>query len=91
LSYRVVLDPRAQKQLDALDARTAARIAGALRRVATNPYAAPNVKTLKGGGFRLRVGDWRVLYDLRDDLLVVLVARVAHRREVYRRGRRKGA
>ena len=83
MSYRVVLEPRAQKQLDALEARTAARIAGALRRVATNPYAAPNVKTLKGGGFRLRVGDWRVLYDLRDDLLVVLRhGRVAGERQV---------
>ena len=91
MSYRVILEPRAQKQLDALDARTAARIAGALRRVAANPHAAPSVKALKGGGFRLRVGDWRVLYALRDDLLVVLVARVAHRREVYRRGSRKGA
>ena len=91
MSYRVVLEPRAQKELDALDARTAARIAGALRRVAANPYAAPNVKALKGRGFRLRVGDGRVLDDLRDDLLVVLVARVAHRREVYRRGPRKGA
>jgi mRNA interferase RelE/StbE len=58
---------------------------------AADPYAAPNVEALKGGGFRLRVGNWRVLYDLRDDLLVVLVARVAHRREVYRRGRGKGA
>jgi mRNA interferase RelE/StbE len=91
LSYRVILEPRAQKQLDGLDAETAARIARALRRVAADPYAAPKVKALKGGGFRLPVGDYRVLYELRDDLLVVLVARVAHRREVYRRGRREGA
>jgi mRNA-degrading endonuclease RelE of RelBE toxin-antitoxin system len=47
LSYRVVLEPRAQEQLDALDARTAARIAGALRRIAANPHVAPNVKALK--------------------------------------------
>ena len=49
------------KQLDALYARSAARIAGALRQVAANPSAASNVKALKGGGFRLRVGDRRVL------------------------------
>jgi len=42
------------------------------------------VKALQGGGYRLRVGDWRVIYDLRDDVLVVLVVRVAHRREAYR-------
>jgi mRNA interferase RelE/StbE len=36
------------------------------------------------GNYRLRVGDWRVVYTLRDDVLVVLVLRVGHRREVYR-------
>jgi mRNA interferase RelE/StbE len=46
----------------------------------------PNVKALKGGGFRLRVGDYRVLYALRDDLLVLLVVQIAHRREAYRGG-----
>jgi hypothetical protein len=35
------------------------------------------------GNYRLRVGDWRVVYTLRDDVLVVLVLRVGHRREVY--------
>jgi mRNA interferase RelE/StbE len=34
--------------------------------------------------FRLRVGDWRVIYKLLDDVFVVLVLRIAHRREVYR-------
>jgi len=36
------------------------------------------------GNYRLRVGDWRIVYALRDDVLVVLVLRVGHRREVYR-------
>jgi mRNA interferase RelE/StbE len=36
------------------------------------------------GNYRLRVGDWRVVFALRDDALVVLVLRVGHRREVYR-------
>jgi mRNA interferase RelE/StbE len=40
---------------------------------------------LKGGDeYRLRVGDWRVVYTLHDDVLTVLVVRIAHRREVYR-------
>jgi mRNA interferase RelE/StbE len=36
------------------------------------------------GNYRLRVGDWRVVFALRDDVLVILVLRVGHRREVYR-------
>jgi hypothetical protein len=44
-----------------------------------------SVKALKGGDeYRLRVGDWRVVYTLHDDVLTVLVVRIAHRREVYR-------
>jgi mRNA interferase RelE/StbE len=35
-------------------------------------------------GYRLRVGEWRVIYTLRDNVLTVLIIRVAHRREVYR-------
>ncbi len=37
-----------------------------------------------GNRYRLRVGDWRVIYTLHDDVLLVLVVRVAHRREAYR-------
>lgn len=57
------------------------------RAVATlseDPYAARNVKPLRGGGYRLRVGDWRVVYSLRNEELVVLIVRIGHRREVCR-------
>ena len=52
-------------------------------------WASPHLgSALKGhlrGLRRLRVGDHRVLYEVRDDELIVLVVRIAHRREVYRR------
>lgn len=53
-------------------------------RLACDPYASPNLKALHGGGYRLRVGDWRVIYDLQDDVLVVLVLWVASRGKAYR-------
>ena len=51
-----------------------------------NPGAATQVKALKGEekNYRLRVGDYRVVYELKHDRLVVLVIKVAHRKEVYR-------
>ena len=54
--------------------------------IAANPYTDhPNAKKLQGrNGYRLRVGDWRVIYDIQNDLLVILVLRVAPRGEVYR-------
>ena len=58
--------------------------ARALARLAEAPREAANVKALVGGNHRLRVGDWRVVDTLRDDVLMVLVLRVGHRRAVYR-------
>ena len=57
----------------------------AIRRHAERPRP-PGAKLLAGGGdertWRIRVSDYRVLYEIRDDVLVVLVIRIGHRREV---------
>lgn len=57
-----------------------------LEAIAANPYAEhPNAKKLQGReGYRLRVGDWRVIYEIQNDQLVILVLRIAQRAEVYR-------
>ena len=60
------------------------RIGGAIEKLAVDPFAATNVKALKGGGYRLRVGDYRVLYKLKSEVLVVYVVKVAHRGGVCR-------
>ncbi|MGH6984513.1 MAG: type II toxin-antitoxin system RelE family toxin [Stellaceae bacterium] len=85
MRWRLVLAPRAERELDALEHRIRDRIVVALDQLALDPYATRNVKALKGGGYRLRVGDYRVLYELKNDILVILVVRIANRREVYRR------
>jgi len=61
------------------------RIVTAIDRLAENPFLGNALKGELRGLRRLRVGDYRVVYELRDDMLVVLVVRVAHRREAYRR------
>ena len=83
-SYKVVFEPQADKELRAVDPKARARILKSLARLAADPHRASNVKALRSGGYRLRVGDWRVLYTLEEDLLLVLVVKVGHRREVYR-------
>lgn len=57
-----------------------------LEAIAANPYADhPNAKKLQGrDGYRLRVGGWRVIYEIQNEQLVILVLRVAPRGEVYR-------
>jgi mRNA interferase RelE/StbE len=63
----------------------ARRIRQRLDELARDPWAAPGVKKLTDHpGFRLRVGNWRVVYLLRKERLTVQVIRVARREEVYR-------
>ena len=82
--FEVVFEPQADKELRAVDPKARAPYLKSLARLAADPHHASNVKMLRGGGYRLRVGDWRVLYTLEEDLLLVLVVKVGHRREVYR-------
>lgn len=55
-----------------------------VQEVAADPTAARNVKKLKGrDGYRLRVGDWRVVYDIEDGVLVLIVIDVGPRGGIY--------
>lgn len=49
-----------------------------------SPFAAASVKALKGGAYRLRVGEYRILFTIETEILLVLVVKVGHRRDVYR-------
>lgn len=84
MPYGVEFTLRARKELDDQEHVVRGRILKALARLAMNPYASPGVKALEGGGFRLRIGDFRVLYVIENDRLVVLVVGVRNRREAYR-------
>jgi mRNA interferase RelE/StbE len=60
------------------------RIRPKIDALAQNPYP-HGTKKLKGeNAFRIRVGDYRIVYEIRNNELVVLVLRIAHRREAYR-------
>lgn len=85
MTYDVQFAASAAKELDELDRPLRLRIQGAVELLAADPRP-PGAKMLKGGErgrWRVRVGDYRVIYLVEDGALVVLVVRVAHRREVY--------
>ena len=84
MTYTVEVRPRALKQLAALPKGVRASIAQAIEALASVPRP-PGAVQLKGTAFlRVRVRDYRIIYEVIDDVLLVLVVRVAHRREVYR-------
>jgi mRNA interferase RelE/StbE len=84
LRYSLDIKSSAQKELDALDDPLFARIDRKIMALAENPRPA-GCKKLKGyrNHWRIRVGDWRVVYLINDSEAQVSITRVAHRREVY--------
>lgn len=79
----VLLTRRAVKDLDRLEPPVRARIVRSLRDLASNPLRrARKLSDPRLGTYRLRVGDWRVIFDIDGDS--VLVLRIGHRREIYR-------
>jgi mRNA interferase RelE/StbE len=84
VSYTVEFRPRAAKQLKALPKGVRKTIAQVVDALAEKPRPSGSVQ-LKGTDLmRVRVRDYRVIYELRDDVLLVLVVRIGHRRDIYR-------
>ena len=83
-SYRVALAASAEKELHGLPAQAIVRIVTRLEGLASAPRP-PGCKKLKGGDneWRIRVGDYRVVYEINDKARTVDVTRIAHRREAY--------
>ena len=83
--YQVVIERRAEKDLDRLSPSIHRRAIESILALATDPRP-PGCRKLVGGDndWRIRVGDYRVIYQIGDAVRVVRVHRVRHRREVYK-------
>jgi mRNA interferase RelE/StbE len=81
--YTVLILPSAQKQLNKLPNAIATRIEDKMMELEGDPRPA-GCKKLKGrDAWRIRIGDYRVIYEIHDGRLVVTVITIGHRREVY--------
>lgn len=84
MTYSVSIKTSAFKSLRRIDRENRGRIVAAIDSLADNPSAGGVLKGEFGGLRRLRVGAYRIVYEVQDAALVVLVVRIGHRREVYR-------
>ena len=85
MSYQVRKTRSVQRAIETIEKRDRLRIEGAVALLADNPRPPKAAKLVgQGNRWRVRVGDYRILYEIHDDILTILVIRVAHRREVYR-------
>jgi mRNA interferase RelE/StbE len=85
MTFEVRVAPSAAKALARINKKDRLRVAGAIELLAIDPRP-PGAKMLRGGEqgrWRVRTGDYRVVYAIADEGLIVLILRVAHRREVY--------
>ena len=83
--YRVEFSRPAERQFRALPAEVQRRIAPRINALAQVPRPR-GAEKLEGveALYRLRIGDYRIVYQIREQVLLILVVRVGHRREVYR-------
>ena len=84
MTYRIEVAPAAARQLRKLDPSARRRVQGAIELLAENPRPRSAKKLVGGEGeWRVRTGDYRVVYEINDDVLLVLVVAVGHRRDIY--------
>ncbi len=86
MTYRIDILPSAQRELAALPLRDRKRIDERIRALANTPrpVGITALQGKKGTYYRLRVGNHRVIYQVHDNVLVVLVVKVGDRKDVYR-------
>ena len=81
--YRIELRPAAVTALRLIDPQDRGRVHGAIALLGEDPRP-PGARALQGrDGYRVRVGNCRIVYTIRNDILVVVVVTVGHRRDVY--------
>jgi mRNA interferase RelE/StbE len=85
VKYRIELRPAAVRALKRIDHQDRDRIRGAIALLGQDPRP-PGAKMLQGRpGLRVRVGNYRIIYTVQDDVLLVVVVTLGHRRDVYER------
>jgi mRNA interferase RelE/StbE len=83
MPYTIDIAPAAERQLRALSKTLQRRIVQHLRDLQTDPRPS-GVKKLDDDIYRIRVGDYRIMYQIQDQALLILVLKVGHRRDIYR-------
>lgn len=85
MTYEIALTPAAARQLRKFDPQVRRRVQAAIELLATEPRPPAATRLVGGAGeWRVRTGDYRIVYEIVDKRLLVLVLSVGHRREVYR-------
>jgi len=88
LKYRVEFSGNSKKQLKKYDKNTINRIISSIESLTESPYNHPHSKSMKGyegNIYRLRVGDFRIIYEIYDDNILIFIVKIGSRGDIYRK------
>ena len=85
VSFEIRFSKESVKTLEALETKLALRMVEAIKKLVTTPKP-PGCRKMVGSekDFRIRVGDYRVIYQIRSTVLMIFVIRIGHRKDIYR-------
>ena len=84
MKYRLIIRHQAERELGRLGHDDRERIGRKLLLLETNPFSAGVIALQGRRGYRIRIGNYRVLYELDEPSKIVIVTSIGHRRDVYR-------
>ena len=82
--YSIEYEKPAIQALERIDHKQRTRIMKAIERLALNPLSASNVKHMSDDLYRLRIGDYRAIYKIYENQILIVVLTVGHRKDIYR-------
>ena len=83
MKYKLFIERAANKELSKISHKEQTRIINAIKNLSDNPRPA-GVKKLTGrDAWRIRIGSYRIIYEIQDDNLVILVVHIGHRKDIY--------
>ena len=85
MTYKLFISRKAQKQLLKLPANDYQKVKQTILNLAINPRPAGSKKLKGRDGWRVRQGNYRIIYDIEDDVLIVTVLDTRHRKDIYRK------
>jgi mRNA interferase RelE/StbE len=84
VTYSIEFSRQARKQIAQLDPAMRRRVSGVLTVLSVDPYPPKSVALTNTKARRVRVGDYRIVYEVHDKILTVVIFQISHRRDVYR-------
>lgn len=83
MAYSIQYSPHADRDFERLPSQVKGRVQAKIESLADNPRPHGCTKLKGAEMYRVRVGDYRIIYEVKDNILLVLVVKIGHRREVY--------